>query len=207
MPKYLLIIIVPLLSLTFFSCQREPMNSEPTVTDVIIDPPQESINGSVMGIITGNDGEPLANASVSYNGKGYVTDINGSFSIPQGELFRDGTFVTVHKDGFFNGSRTFYPIENEHTNIRIELINRNELGSFKTTQGGKVFIDEPNDAYVEFPAGQYLDSDGALYNGDIQVSGVWMDPNKETTYYRMPGDLNVLTSDKKIIFLSPITLI
>lgn len=184
------------------SCQRESMMEE-DITRVVIDPPQEEVQGSITGLITDQNGAPISEATISYQGNEFITDAQGEFTISNTVMYEDGTYLTAEKSGFFLGSRKFYPQANELNRVRIELIDNKDLSTFQTNDGGTVYLDEEQKSYVVFPNGDYLQDDGSRYTGEVRVQGVWLDPQLESTYYRMPGDLTGLTLEKEIKSLIP----
>lgn len=89
------------------------------------DSPDELFDGSLRGKITGNDGQPLANASIQLVGttKGTVANAEGEFFI---EGVRAGNYkLKVSAVGFEDEIREVTIRDNDATNINFQLKARN----------------------------------------------------------------------------------
>ena len=51
-----------------------------------------------------------------------------------------GTLVTVEKEGYFEGSRRFFPVEGKLSRIKIQLLDKIFDQSFDATTGGNIAI-------------------------------------------------------------------
>ena len=182
-----------------FSCQRE---GEHTVTKGpdIINPPKIEIQGSVSGQIIGAQGEALDQVEISYNQQTYYTDENGIFDIPSTVLYADGTYLTANKTGFFQGSRTFYPIDGENNKVKIQMIPDMASDQFEASNGAEIYIE---DILINFPAGVYFTEDNSAYTGTVQVKGKWLNWESESSFFEIPGDLTGVNLEKELKQLIP----
>jgi len=165
----------------------------------IIDPPtgpdpQIIVNSSVYGIVTDEDGSAVSDALVSFNTLSTMTDEHGFFTFNNEDLYQDGTFITVAKEGYMHGSRMFYPRVNDHSNISIQLIEKNIVGTISSSSGGKV---EFNGASIDIPADGIMMEDGSAYTGNVNVIAKWLDPTDVNTVKEMPGDLVGINSESE----------
>lgn len=187
-------IIILYLLFTLVSCEREPMvlESEPTP---IINLPEELVIGSVLGVVEDAEG-PVEAATVVYKGHSTSTDVDGVFRFSNINLDENGTFIKVNKTGYFEGYRTFYALENETSQIKIQLLPKTHIISIQTANGGRVEI---GDAYVDLPSGIYKGMDND-YNGSIDAYGQWLNPAVEGTYYAIPGNTGISeTGELKVL--------
>lgn len=184
-----------MISVLFIACEGEERMITTVIDDPIINPPTELVTGSVNGTVTDSDGNAVADAAVTYRSSSTRTDENGRFSFSDTELFADGTFVTVAKSGYFQGSRKFYAEENIKSNIHIQLIERTMTESFTASAGAAVDVES---ATVDLPGGTYLTANGQAYNGEVNVFATYLDPSQEETFDQMPGDLSGVTTDNEV---------
>src|SRR4030095_3677706 len=89
-----------LIGLYFFSCQKET-NTQSS------GPPTGTGIGSVAGVITDLNNNPLSNATVTGGTDTTITDANGKFTLTKVQFTADTVVVNVTKDGFFQGSTNF----------------------------------------------------------------------------------------------------
>jgi len=181
--KYTYLIIA--LSFLMLSCQREEMevnNQNPVVsTDPMI-----KVEGSVVGMVMDEEGEPVIDAVITLGNDTRITNEFGNFIFKDQELYADGTYMTIKKPGYFPGSRRFNAIANEQNNVTVRLIEKIEVGNFAPNMGEEI---EVATSRVVFPAGNYTNEDGSNYSGTVHVFAKYLDPTKEETFEEMPGDL------------------
>ena len=179
-----------LLALCLFSCREEvdimetPSGPEPKIV----------VNGSVFGQVLDQEGNALADATVIFQNQSSVSDEYGIFSFTDTNLFQDGTYVRVQKEGYITGSRLFYPEVNETSHIVVQLIQKNIIDVVPATTGGMVSFDG---ATVTFPANGFVNDDGSDYTGNVNVIAKWLNPEAPETFNEMPGDLVGINSDNQ----------
>ncbi|MEM6965378.1 MAG: astroprincin family protein [Bacteroidota bacterium] len=185
--------IFSLLILLFFSSCRKDINETnvtQTVEDPIIEqftPPSSLISADVMGQIIDENNEPVADATVRMNGQDYLTDAFGHFFVENETMNELGTLVQVEKDGYFEGSRRFFPKEGTQNLIKIQLLTKNFDLSFNATNGGT--INFANGASVKFDPNSIKDANGNAYVGEVLAAAKWLDPSAVETFEQMPGAL------------------
>ncbi len=171
-----------LLTLLLFACRDEQdITTPPMGPD-----PQIIVNASVHGLVIDGNSNPVDGAMIVFNNKEYRTDENGIFAMTNEQLFEDGTYVQVFKEGYFHGSRTFYPTVNELNHIVIRLIEKISVGNLNTADGGLI---EFEDVEISFPKDAFVRENGNEYSGNVNVFAKYLDPTKSETLEEMPGDL------------------
>ncbi len=180
MKKYC--IIIPMLALMIGSCQKEGLDETNVVT--VIRPSEEVITGSVTGYIVDENQDAVKDAIVSHHEEMTQTDADGKFTFTDIELYKDGSFLSVIKDGFFQGSKKFYAADDNI--IKIQLSPKTFLSDTDASVGGRIDI---NEAYIVLPGGNYLSQGSQLYNGKVNVYGQWINPADKDDSKEMPGDL------------------
>lgn len=190
------LLLFSLVVLAFFSSCRKDTDTigesteEQTDLTVIIDdyePSSNLITGTVTGTIIDENEVPVSNAAVNLRGTTYTTDEYGRFIAKDITLDSEGTFYTVEKDGYFKGSRRFYPQEDAVNYTQVMLLELNNIGTFSATDGDVVTSAE--DIQITFPSNAIKQVDGTLYTGDVSVAARWLDPTAQNTLRQMPGNL------------------
>ena len=181
--KYTYLILA--LSFLMFSCQREEMDHQ-NQQQVESTDPMLKVEGSVVGTVVDSEGQAVVEAIVTLGNLTQITNEFGNFIFKDQELYADGTYIMVDKQGYFPGSRRFNAIENEQNNIKIRLIEKVEQGNFPVGSAQDVDLAT---AKVSFPSGDYTFADGSSYSGNVHVFGKYLDPTKAETFEEMPGDL------------------
>ncbi len=185
------IYVIIILSLVLFSCQREEMD-ENTQNEIEIIDSNINVEGSVIGLVTDEDGKPVVDALVRMENETLITDQFGNFIFIDKQLFADGTYISVEKNGYFHASRRFNAIANEQNNVKIQLIKKVETGSFPSDAGQDINV---STAKILFPGGDYKNLDGSSYLGEVHVFAKYLDPTNPATFEEMPGDLIGLDSE------------
>jgi hypothetical protein len=145
------------------------------------------VTGSVVAFVTDKHGDPVAGANVrlgDYNGQ---TDEFGHFFINDIELNARGSLVRVEEEGYFDGSRRFFPLEGSTSYVKIELIDRIFSYSFPAASGGTINL--PGGAALQFSGSTIATSGGESYNGEVRIAAEWLNPALASTLDRMPGNL------------------
>ncbi len=191
--------IFTLLCLLIFSSCRKDINideemsstSRPSIENY--EPKVETIVGDITGFIIDENGEPVIDANVTMDGDNTTTDDYGHFFFTGKNMNKLGALVKVQKEGYFKGSRRFFPNANQDNRVKIQLLTKSFDDSFNTVDGGTVSM--INGASVDFPANSIHTEAGGTYIGTVKVAMKWMDPSQAATLDQMPGNLQGLNAD------------
>jgi len=186
--------------------------SEPEVEEAVwpfvdlskINLDQDFVNGKVFGHVHDGNDNPIEGATIKLEGQTFSTDKYGNFLTETIELDRQGTFYTVEKDGYFQGSRRFFPQKDVLSYTRVELINANNVGSFDAAAGGT--IDGPNGLKITIPENAVVDASGSAYSGTVEVFAEWLDPSSERVGRQMPGDLQGVNRELEEVSLASFSM-
>lgn len=176
-------LIIPILALLMTSCKKDGTDEIVSITPTI-KPPEQVIQGSIMGQVLDEEQLPIPDASVGHLDDFTTTDDEGLFSFTDIELFEDGSLLTIEKDGYIKGSKKFYASDDNV--LSIQLSPKTILENTSSSEGGRVDI---NEAFIILPSGGYETSENQIYSGDLRVFGKWLNPAQEQDSYEMPGDL------------------
>jgi uncharacterized protein (TIGR02145 family) len=144
--------------------------------------------GSVFGIVRNDQGNPVPLALVksAYSPHQTTTDINGVFILNNFVVYDKLGFITVEKEGYFKGSRSFLPLENGANRLEIQLLPKTQSGSFASAGGGQVTA---GSLKLTFPANAIVQANGQPYSGTVNVFARALDPASQDMFDQMPGDL------------------
>ncbi len=149
-------------------------------------PPATFVNGSVLGLITDESGNPLEDATVTYDGFSVSTDEFGNFLMNNQSFNENATSIKVTKEGYFNSSRTFYPRLNETNHITLTLMDKVSSGTI--TPGNSTTINTEG-VSIDFTTPSFVDESGASHTGNVNVFVRWLNPTADNLNDIMPGDL------------------
>lgn len=181
-------------------------DSETSVTSyTTFPPPSVSVLADVVGSVVNENGEAIEGVEVKMGDEVYTTDAYGLFVMKNTTLFGTGTFITASKDGYFPGSRKFYPSANSRNFITIELLEKELTASFPSTSGG--LVSTSDGATVNFPANSIIREDGSVYNGTVNAYVKWLDPTSIETFNQMPGSLEGIDDEENAVVLGTFGMI
>jgi len=191
--------LLGILLLVFFSCRNDieddgsitVMETPPVIIDNY-DPNSEIVEGTIYGKVYDENENPIADASIKYDGKTYKSDGEGRFFIENEALDRQGTFFTVEAEGYFKGSRRIYPKDGAVNYAYVQLLEINNIGTFNSADGGNMLGDDG--ISISFTPNSISSATGDLYNGPVTVAAKWLDPTASNLGEIMPGSLLGLNS-------------
>lgn len=163
-------------------------------------PESRIVDGSVTGFVMDSALEPIANAVVKMGNLTTATDDYGHFFFNDVEMNAAGTLVTIEKQGYFNGSRRFFAIENKMNRVKIEMLAKSFDYNFNAADGGTV--QTTDGASIVFPANSIKKADGTIYTGEVKVAAKWLDPSNVRTFDQMPGNLQGVDREIEEVALS-----
>ncbi|MEM9549519.1 MAG: carboxypeptidase-like regulatory domain-containing protein [Bacteroidota bacterium] len=195
------IYMVFFVSLIFQSCRKDIDDLE------IINPetsPIARVKSSVHGNVTGSTGEVISGAIVKLGNEMVETDENGVFKFIDQVLNKNGAFITVTKDGYFTGSRRFYPTISATGIVNIELIALDIIGSFNSNSETTI---NHEGMQFDFPPNAIAREDGTSYSGTVHIAAAYLDPTDEGDLDQMPGDLTGRSVNEELVALKSLGMI
>ncbi|NQY06142.1 MAG: hypothetical protein HRT68_08170 [Flavobacteriaceae bacterium] len=180
------------LTLLFISCQKDDdyISNQPD-TSVIDDQFAQDnfgqqITANFFGRVVDINGNPIDNVQITLENSITTTDHNGIFILNDAIAYENFAFIKAQKEGYISGSRTLVPNANQNNTIQITLLQKNIIDS--VTSGSTSEVLHSSGAKVSF-GGEFIDSSGNPYNGQVDVSLHYIEPNQENTFSQMPGML------------------
>lgn len=182
MKKWLFILaIIPAI---FFSC-REDID-EINVHDINYTPSVQTVNATIGGLVSLEDGSIVSGATVRIGDLQTNTNEYGLFEFKGVEVNAKGTYIIVDHAGYFPASTRIYPLNGSKNFSRFQLLDKSIIASVDATTGGTVSLDN---ATITLPANGVVDAQNNAYAGSIQVAAKWIDPTASDLNEVMPGGL------------------
>ena len=199
-----------LLSLMFLfilsACRKDSITTTDTISTpdpTIIekyDPIVKNVTASVIGFIVDENDMPVSNAAVELGNNNLTTDEYGHFFLNDITMNSRGAIVRVKKDGFFDGSRRFFPKENTTNRVKIQLLKKSFNQSFSATDGGTISLS--SGASIDFDENSIQTASGDAFTGTVEVAVKWMDPSALATLDQMPGNLQGVNDRSQEVVLA-----
>jgi uncharacterized protein (TIGR02145 family) len=164
----------------------------------------DALTLSIGGVVRNELGGPVSGATVRAGcgaGVSTTTDHFGVFLLQGIAAYEGLAQVTVEKDGYFTGSRSFIPAENADETIShayITLLKKNLAGTVQSTSGGQVVLEGVT---ITFPANGF-EQNGQPYTGPVSVYLNHIDPTSPELHVQMPGMLMGVMNDEPQMMLS-----
>lgn len=164
----------------------------------------EMITLSIGGQVRTEWGTPLFGATVRAGcGSGITatTDHHGVFLLQGVQAFEGLATVTVEKEGFFPGSRSFIPAESATqtiSQVHITMLPKNLAGTVDGSTGGMVALEGIT---ITFPQNGFV-QDGLPFSGTVSVFLNHIDPTSDDLHRQMPGMLMGVMGDEPQLLLS-----
>lgn len=198
--KYIFFLAL-IIGVAFSSCRED---QDEIIDEDPIYKPKIKVEASVFGVVSNINQEPVEDAVVSYDGKTTTTDAHGVFRFENESLYKDGTYISVQKDGYFKGSRRFYPTIGKESRIGIELMPLTIIDQVESTVASKVKFENVE---LDFSANSVVTETGSPYTGTINIAARYLDPTKISTSNQMPGDLAGFTAEEEVVSLISLAMI
>lgn len=178
------LIIAALFLIALFGACRK--NFDITQDEVLGPIPTENVEASLTGQVVDEHGNAVEGALVQVAGQTLTTDNRGMFFVHQELMNKNGAYIHVSHDGYFNAARFAFPRLGKNAFIIITMTTKGELATFESNSGTTVNLLY---ASVNVPANAVAYEDGSAYSGPVKMFGVYLDPTLASTFRNMPGDL------------------
>lgn len=153
--------------------QEDPLQPKPAVTT------------TVVGVVTDENGQPVADAEVNVHGETAITGNDGTFVLENIQVPGNRCVVHSTKDGYFAGIRALTPQENGQTETRIVLMGSPVTHTFEAGAGSNAAL--PDGSEVHIPGNGLVTEGGDAYSGPVSMSVRYMDPTAGNFGVLVPG--------------------
>lgn len=159
-----------------------------------------NVNANLKGLVLDQNGNPVSGASISMNDETTSTDSDGYFLFQDKTMNSKGQIVRVSKDGYFSGSRRFFPEELGQSFVQVELVEENFNYNFESNTGG--VINAGDGITLNFSANSIKDASNNAYSGEVRVAVKSIDPNSTDDVDQMPGNLQGVNLQNEEVVIS-----
>ena len=182
-----------LLLVLLCACQQDDLISDPSNNDQSGTPDDvtfvqnfgASTTSNFIGRVVDKEGNSISNVQITIGNAFTTTDFNGVFVLNNVSVYEKFAYVKASKEGYIHGSRAIIPAPSGINDIQITLLERNIVDIITSGQESEVIY---NGSKVQF-SGDFVDSNGQPYNGQVSVSMHYVAPNTRNTFTQMPGML------------------
>lgn len=189
--KYLFAIL--LLSGLLASCVKD---DEGFITDIDGQTEEVLHTADIFGVVSDRADEPIEGAVATFKGRTTVTDENGIYQFDAVEVGSQHNSVKIEKEGYFENARTFRTAASGTLYQRAILLEKSFVHSFEANSIGTVF---DQGVRLSFPANSVvIESTGQVYEGEVQVAMIKLDPTLSRLEAFMPGDLTGVEDDNTL---------
>jgi hypothetical protein len=164
--------------------------------DFIPDGNSITVKARIFGIVVDENENPIDGAIVVFRGVQMLTDQYGIFKYEDAIVDSKHNFLTITKEGYFEGARTFRANHSKTIQLKTQLLRKNFNQAFESDQGGTA--NEGNAVLSFSPNSVMVSSSKADYNGIVKVAMKYLDPTQYTTNESMPGDLSAVNSENEL---------
>ncbi len=185
MSKILSVFVV--LALIFQGCALDQSDFIPNATIPVY-------TNDILGVVMGDDDDPIVGARVRFNGKVALTDIYGVYQFKNVEVSSDHNFLTIEQLGYFSTGREFRSAGNGRITLRNNLMPKKFEYFFDATTGGSV---SKADITFQFPANAFVDKiSNQPYEGQVKVAVSYINPLDINALNQMPGSIGGITESE-----------
>ncbi|MFZ4058797.1 MAG: carboxypeptidase-like regulatory domain-containing protein [Ferruginibacter sp.] len=175
------------------SCQKELSDPGGIVPIVVLPDLTTKIASTVSGFVTDENNLPVLGATVTAGTATVSTDKYGYFEFKNIQVVKNAAVVTVTKNGYFKGIKTYIATDNKASFVRIKLIPKTTSGTVSAASGGSVTL--PNGMKITLPANGVVNTaTNTAYTGTVNVAAFWISPTATDLNLIMPGDLRGLNT-------------
>ncbi len=179
---------VLILFLVIAGCRKDDETSSTEISNTGFNPPEITVNGSILGIVETENGNPLSGVTVKLNNSETQTNDLGIFTFNNVPMNTRGAFVSVDHPQYWHASRKVFPNLNSLHYTRLTLMDKSISGQFDAQTGGEVGLEE--NLTVTFQANSIVDAAGNLHQGSVLVYAKPLHAHDETMVDKMPGGLH-----------------
>ncbi len=187
-----LILFFSFVLISFASCRKDSLT-----TEIITIPtePEINIEGTLNGFITDRNGDPISDVQVSILNAFTQTNEFGFFEI-RGLINEKFAVIKAEKMGYFDQYETLIPSKNTTSRTRIQMTEKGASESFSSNNGGEVSIGQ--NSSVQFQANSFVDEQGDLYIGTVNVYSFYIDPTDADIDQIMPGNMMARNTNNEL---------
>jgi len=201
--RYIFIFILFFFSLA--SCHKDTENVSEGNLTLFTAQVYREITGTIVGYVYDETNQPVADATVAMYSTSTKTNKHGVFVFKNTKMDQQGTFIKVLKNGFILGSDFVYPLEKGTAYSFVKMMALENNKTFDAKTGGAINI--TGGGKVIFPNEAISDHQGNSYNGTVQITAKYLNPNDRELGNIMPGGLIADATNGNTVILGTLGMI
>lgn len=179
-----------------FNACHEDMVEEVVITDEYT--PYRVYEIDIIGLISDQDGNPLVDAQIIFDGQAKNTNELGYFSFSNVNANNQNSLLTISAEGFISAHRLITVLSPNSINLNVVLIPSPDAYSFDADSGKEVIVSD--DARITFfPKG--ITSQNQSYSGEVFIRTYHLAKDNEDLFKTLPGDLIGIDAEQELQIL------
>jgi len=179
-----------------FSACHEDMIEEVVITDEYT--PYTIFEVEIIGLISDQDGNPVPDAQLQFDGQSKRADELGYFTFGEVNTNNQSAFLTISAPGYIPVQRLLTVLSPSTINLNIILTPIPDAQSFDSDTGKEVIVSD--DARVTFyPDG--IVSQNSSYKGEVFIRTYHLAKDDPELFQKLPGDLIGIDSEQELQIL------
>ncbi len=188
------------------SCHKDDFSSNSKIiSDKFTAEVIEEIQSDIIGYVYDENNQPVVDAIVMTYSGNTKTNLHGVFVFKNTRMDRQGTYIKIVKNGYILGSDMVYPTTAATTYAYIKLLSLENDKSFDSKSGGTIAI--TGGGKITFPVDGISSADGLVYEGKVNVTAKYLNPNDRELGNIMPGGLIADAANGNTVILGTLGMV
>jgi hypothetical protein len=183
--KYWPIALLAFMCCFTIACQRDPETITKGPDPVIEFPTAKIVTSNIQGRVLDEYQKPLSGAVITHGDTYTRTDINGIFMLENVTANSNAVVLVIQRVGYFKSIRTLTTKDKSLQYVEISL-QRQKVTATISNDGETINLPQ---GQLTFMPQQLLKPDNTPFQGLVEVSFAYIDPESPAFSSLMPGDL------------------
>lgn len=183
------------LVLSFNACHDDVIE-EVIITDEYT--PYTIYEIEIVGLISDENGNPLSDALLSFDGQSKRTNELGHFSFDNVNANSQNALLSITAEGYISAHRLITVLSSNTVNLNIILTPIPEAQTFDAAAGSEVLVSD--DARITFyPDG--IIRNNQSFDGDVFIKAYHLAKDDADLFQKLPGDLIGIDTEQELQIL------
>ena len=170
----------------FLGCHQDFESGEKITSTQFLPEIKSLVQGSILGYVYNEENQPVEGALVEIYGAQTTTDKFGVFHFENKNLDALGTYIRIMKSGYMIGSDKIYPAGGRAYS-KTKLFSLRTFEQLEAKSGGEIMMKRGGS--LVFEPESVVDANGNIFEGTVQVTGIFLSPQSPALSDEMPGEL------------------
>lgn len=176
----------------FVAC-HEDLVEEVIITDEYT--PYTVYEIDIRGLVSDENGDPIANATLTFESAQNKTDDLGHFVYTDVSSNTKNAVLSIAADGYISASRLITVLSPTTINLSVKLIKIPDEQSFDAESGGVIEVSDQ--ATVSFSPNGIVKNDQG-YQGQVYIRSYHLAKNDPDLFSKLPGDLVGIDKEEEL---------